>query len=323
MTGEASARTRVLAISGGIGGAKLALGLDRVLGDGELGVLCNTGDDFEHLGLHVSPDIDTVMYTLAGIADPETGWGQAGETWRFMTALETLGGETWFRLGDADLATHVERTRRLRAGEGLTSITSDLARRLGVRSRLVPMSDQPVRTLVETDAGVLPFQRYFVERRCAPKVTGFTFDGADDAALPPDLFDLLAGDPLEAIVLCPSNPFISIDPILAVPGMRVALSAAPAPIVAVSPIIAGQAVKGPTAKMMTELGMPTTSAAVAAHYRGLLDGFVLDEADRAEAQAIDLPCLVTSTFMTTEEDKRRLASEVLEFASDLRRGVGR
>jgi len=308
---------RTLALSGGIGGAKLALGLDRVLPAGSLAVLCNTGDDFEHLGLHISPDIDTVMYTLAGIANPEAGWGRAGETWNFMAALEALGGETWFRLGDADLALHVERTRRLGEGEGLSAITADVARRLGVRSLIMPMSDQPVRTMVETNEGVLPFQRYFVERRCAPEVTGFAFDGAGEASPPRGLTESLAGDSLEAIVICPSNPFISIDPILAVPGMRESLGAARAPVVAVSPIIAGQAVKGPTAKMMAELGLPTTSAAVAAHYRGLLDGFVLDQVDADQADALDLPCLVTQTLMTTEGDKRRLAVEVLDFSRSL------
>lgn len=308
---------RVLAISGGIGGAKLALGLDRILPASDLAVLCNTGDDFEHLGLHISPDIDTVMYTLAGIANPETGWGRAGETWTFMEALETLGGETWFRLGDKDLAVHVERTRRLSEGETLTSITADLAKRLGVHAHLLPMSDQPVRTMVETGEGVLPFQRYFVEQRCAPEVSGFVFAGAERAAPSPSLIDVFKSDRLEAIVICPSNPFISVDPILAVPGMREALRTASAPVVAVSPIIGGQAVKGPTAKMMTELGLPRTSKAIATHYRDLLDGLILDVTDASEAEKLDLPSLVTPTLMTTDDDKRRLADEVLNFARNL------
>lgn len=309
----------VVALSGGIGGAKLALGLDRILPAGELAVLCNTGDDFEHLGLAISPDLDTVMYTLAGIANPETGWGRAGETWQFMAALEGLGGERWFRLGDRDLATHVERTRRLRLGESLSSITADFARRLGVRSRLLPMSDQPVRTMVETDLGVLPFQRYFVERRSEPVVRSFTFEGAERASPPPEVAEILESERLDAIILCPSNPFISIDPILAVPGMAAALRRSPAPIVAVSPIIGGRAVKGPTAKMMAELDMPMSAAAIADHYGDLLDGFVLDEADHDLADAIDLPTLVTPTLMKTEEDKRRLAAEVLAFAGSLDR----
>ena len=307
----------VVALSGGIGGAKLALGLYRILPPDSLTVACNTGDDFEHLGLSVSPDLDTVMYTLAGIANPETGWGRANETWTFMAALAQLGGETWFRLGDADLATHVERTRRLAAGESLSAISNDFCRRLAVRARVVPMCDQPVRTVVHTENGVLPFQRYFVERRCEPEVRGFEFQGATEASPTPALLEAFASERLEAVVICPSNPFISIDPILAVPGMRAAIAACRAPVVAVSPIIGGRAVKGPTAKMMAELGRPTSATAVAEHYGGLLDGFVVDSADAAEAQAIDLPCLVTRTLMASEDDKRTLAAEVLAFARRL------
>ena len=190
----------VVALSGGIGGAKLALGLYRMLPPDSLMVVCNTGDDFEHLGLRISPDLDTVMYTLAGIAHPETGWGRADEAWSFMAALGQLGGETWFRLGDADLATHVERTRRLAAGESLSAISDDFSRRLGVRARLVPMCDEPVRTMVHTEHGVLPFQRYFVERRCAPRVTGFEFQGAHEARPTPALREALEGEDLEAVV---------------------------------------------------------------------------------------------------------------------------
>jgi LPPG:FO 2-phospho-L-lactate transferase len=306
---------RVVALSGGVGGAKLALGLYHALPPDSLMVVCNTGDDFEHLGLAISPDLDTVLYTLAGLANPETGWGRAGETWRFMAALAELGGETWFRLGDLDLATHVERTRRLALGEPLSAIMAGFGRRLGVRAQIVPMSDQPVRTIVETTSGILPFQRYFVEQQCAPEVRGFGFGGAEEARPAGALLDVLAGEPLEAVVICPSNPFISIDPILALPGLREALTACRAPVVAVSPIIGGRAVKGPTAKMMAELGLPVSARAVAAHYRGLLDGFVLDEADAGEAEAMEVPCLVTRTLMTSEADKRRLAAEVLAFAA--------
>jgi LPPG:FO 2-phospho-L-lactate transferase len=312
-----SAGVRVLALSGGIGGAKLAVGLYRILPPDSLMVVCNTGDDFEHLGLSISPDLDTVMYTLAGIANPETGWGRGGETWTFMAALEQLGGETWFRLGDADLATHVERTRRLNAGDTLSKVADDFRERLGVRARIIPMCDAPVRTMVLTGDGVLPFQRYFVERRCAPKVSGFEFQGALAARPPRALLEALEGDGLEAVVICPSNPFISIDPILAVPGMRAALATCRAPVVAVSPIIGGRAVKGPTAKMMAELGMPTGAGAVAQHYDGLLDGFVLDEADGVETTSIDLPCLATRTLMASQDDKRALAAEVLAFARRL------
>src|SRR5918995_1124820 len=247
--------TRVVALSGGIGGAKLALGLYRTLPPDRLMVVCNTGDDFEHLGLSISPDLDTVMYTLAGIANPETGWGRAHETWTFMTALEQLGGETWFRLGDGDLATHVERTRRLAAGESLCAISDDFCRRLAVRARVLPMCDEPVRTMVQTEVGVLPFQRYFVERRCAPKVSGFEFRGVGAARLPPALGDALDSESLEAVVICPSNPFISIDPILAVPGLRATLAACRAPVVAVAPIIGGRALKGTTAQKIGGVGV--------------------------------------------------------------------
>lgn len=309
---------RVVALSGGIGGAKLALGLYRTLPPDSLMVVCNTGDDFEHLGLSISPDLDTVLYTLAGIANPATGWGRADETWTFMAALEELGGETWFKLGDGDLAIHVERTRRLAAGETLGAISDDFCGRLRVHARVLPMCDQPVRTLARTEDGILPFQRYFVERRCAPKVTGFEFQGAGEAHPTPALHEALADSQLEAVVICPSNPFISVDPILAVPGMRAAIAACPAPVVAVSPIIGGRAIKGPTAKMMTELGVARSARAVAAHYQGLLDGFVLDDADAAEADAIGLPCLATRTLMANEDDKRALAGAVLAFARQLR-----
>ena len=310
-----SGATRVVAVSGGIGGAKLALGLYRGLPADSLMVACNTGDDFEHLGLNISPDMDTVLYTLAGLVNPETGWGRADETWTFMQALESLGGETWFRLGDADLAIHVERTRRLVAGETLSEISDDLCARLGVRARVVPMSDQPVRTMVHTDDGIMAFQRYFVQNRCLPEVTGFTFHGAGDAhpALP--LWEALIGEELEAVVICPSNPFISIDPILAVPGLRGAIANCGAPVIAVSPIIGGKAVKGPTAKMMSELGIPQSARAVVEHYDGLLTGFVLDDADKDTVT--DLPCLHTRTLMESDEDKTTLANQVLEFAREI------
>ncbi len=313
-----TADLNVVALSGGIGGAKLALGLYRTLPADGLMVVCNTGDDFEHLGLTISPDLDTVMYTLAGIANPETGWGRVNESWTFMAALEDLGGETWFQLGDGDLAIHIERTRRCRAGESPTSIARDFCRRLGVRADVVPMCDLPVRTMVETkEAGVLPFQRYFVERRSTPSVTGFEFVGAGIASASPDVLAALKRPDLDAVVICPSNPFISIDPILAVPGMRQALIDCPAPVVAVSPIIGGRAVKGPTAKMMAELGKAISNRSIADHYQGLLNGLVIDAADAADAADIDLPCLSISTHMQSETDKKNLAIEVLNFSRTL------
>ncbi|WP_119459983.1 2-phospho-L-lactate transferase [Rhodospirillaceae bacterium SYSU D60014] len=308
---------QVLALCGGVGGAKLALGLYRVLGPDRLTLVVNTGDDFEHLGLHISPDLDTVTYTLAGLSNTELGWGRANETWTFMAAVEALGGESWFRLGDGDLATHVERTRRLRAGESLTAIAGDFAARLGIRARLLPMTDDPVRTVVHTADGALPFQHYFVRLRCAPVATGFSFEGAAEAKASPDVLQALADPDLRAVVLCPSNPYLSIDPILALPDIRSALLRCAAPVVAVSPIVGGRAVKGPTAKIMAELGIPASSAAVADHYRGLLDGLVLDRADASEAAHLDLPIELTGTVMSSLQDRERLAKTVLAFAERL------
>ena len=301
----------VLALSGGIGGAKLALGLYRALPPGALTVIANTGDDFDHLGLSVSPDLDTLLYTLAGIDNPETGWGRRGETWTFMAALESLGGDTWFKLGDGDLATHVERTRRLAAGERLSQITDDFRRRLGIAARLTPMSDDRVRTRLRTAEGWLDFQDYFVRRQCAPAVSEIAFAGAETAQPHPDFLAALADQNLRMVVICPSNPFISIDPILSLPGVREALRACHAPVVAVSPIIGGKAVKGPTAKMMAELGLPVTAEAVARHYRDLLDHYVVDDADTAAIPDLDLPLTATRTLMETLADREALARVVL------------
>ncbi len=315
-------RTRVLALSGGIGGAKLVLGLSRVLPDpGTLLVVANPGDDFEHLGLTICPDLDTLVYTLSGLADPARGWGRRDETWTFMAALETLGGETWFQLGDGDLALHVERTRRLGAGDRLSAITDDLCRRLGVGPRIVPACDQPLRTVVDTADGALPFQHYFVRDRCAPVVRGFRYEGAVEARPGPGILEALADPALKAVVLCPSNPFISIDPILAVPGLRQALAEAEAPVVAVSPVVGGRAIKGPLAKMLAELGRPVSASAIWRHYGGLIDGIVLDQADKAlagEAEGDGLRVLVTGTVMGNLADKDRLAGAVLAFADSLR-----
>jgi LPPG:FO 2-phospho-L-lactate transferase len=305
----------VLALSGGIGGAKLALGLYRVLPPGALTVVANTGDDFEHLGLAISPDIDTLLYTLAGIDNPELGWGRRDETWTFMKALGSLGGETWFNLGDGDLATHVERTRRLAAGESLSQITDDFRRRLGIRARLLPMSDDPMRTRLLTAEGWLDFQDYFVRQRCAPLVREIAFAGAAEARPQPDFFAALADDNLRAVLICPSNPFISIDPILCMPGVRAALRACAAPVIAVSPIIGGKAVKGPTAKMMAELGLPVDAAAVARHYGDILDHYVADEADAGEVADLGVPVTFTRTLMLSLEDRETLARAVLEAAS--------
>ncbi len=304
----------VLALSGGIGGAKLALGLYRVLPPAALTLVANTGDDFEHLGLAISPDLDTLLYTLAGLDNPATGWGRKDETWTFMAALEQLGGETWFKLGDGDLATHIERTRRRAAGESLSAITDDFRRRFGISARLLPMSDDRVRTRVLTAEGWLDFQDYFVCRQCAPVVREIAFAGAAAARPHPDFLAALADRNLRMVVICPSNPWISIDPILSLPGVREALRACPAPVVAVSPIIGGKAVKGPTAKIMAELGLPVDAAAVARHYGNLLDHYVIDERDAEAAAKLDLPLTPTRTLMETLGDREALARAVLAAA---------
>jgi LPPG:FO 2-phospho-L-lactate transferase len=311
----------VVALTGGVGGAKLALGLAQRLPDARLACIVNTADDFVHLGLHISPDLDTLLYTLAGCAHPEQGWGRRDETWTFMRVLESLGGPSWFRLGDGDLALHVERTRRLASGATLTLVMNELAQRLGVGPRLMPMSDDAVRTRLTTDEGVLDFQDYFVARRAAPRVRRIEYAGSDTARPSDEVLRALATRGLRAIVICPSNPYLSIDPILSVPGLRERLRAAAVPIVAVSPLIGGRAVKGPTAKLMQELGVEPTPEAIALHYRGLIDGLVLDEADRSWAARCGIPTLVTPTLMRDLDDRRRLAEHVLEFAARITPGT--
>ena len=312
-------RARVVALSGGIGGAKLALGLYRVLPPDTLTVIVNTGDDFEHLGLHICPDLDTTLYTLAGLANPKLGWGRRDETWTFMQTLEALGGETWFRLGDADLALHVERTQRLKGGASLSTIAADLARRLGIEAAIVPVSDDPIRTRIATSDGELAFQDYFVRRRCAPRVQGITYQGAAAARLAPPALAALQSAALEAIIICPSNPYLSVDPLLAVPQLLPAVRAAHVPVIAVTPLIGGQAVKGPTAKIMRELGIAPTPRAIAQHYDAWIDAFVLDRADAEQATAFDIPVHVTDTLMKSLDDRARLAREVLGFAATLPR----
>jgi LPPG:FO 2-phospho-L-lactate transferase len=321
---EGTGKRRVVAFSGGIGGAKLVLGLSRIVAAGDLLVVANTGDDFEHLGLAISPDLDTVMYALAALDDPQRGWGRRDETWTFMAALAALGGETWFQLGDGDLATHVERTHRRAAGETLSAITADFCRRLGTAARLVPMSDDEVRTRLRTAEGWLDFQDYFVRRRCAPAVLELAYAGAATARAHPEALAALADPGLRAVVIAPSNPFLSIEPMLAIPGLRAAIARCAAPVVAVSPIIGGRAVKGPTAKMMAELGLPVTASSVARQYRDLLDAYVLDRADAgaaAEAAALGITVSVAHTLMTTLEEREALARQVLDTADALAKAV--
>src|SRR5689334_18578843 len=316
----------IVALAGGVGGAKLALGLSEVLPPDELLIAVNTGDDFEHLGLHISPDLDTVMYTLAGINDPVQGWGIAGETWNFMQALEQVGGETWFRLGDRDLATHVERTLRLRANESLSAVTQHLCSRLGVQHRVMPMSDDSVRTILHTRTGPLAFQDYFVRNRAEPAVTHIEFAGAEYATMSPGLLDALDDPALEAVIICPSNPYLSIAPILAVPQMRAALAQRRVPAIAVSPIVGGRALKGPAAKIMRELGYEPSALTVAQFYRGLIDALVLDRSDRSlcrSIEALGVRTMLTDTVMRDHRMQSSLARSVIETARSLRAKVER
>ncbi len=312
----------IVALAGGVGGARLAVGLAAVLPPGALTIVVNTGDDFEHLGLSICPDLDTVMYTLAGVNNPEAGWGRFDETWSFMQTLEQLGGDTWFRLGDRDLAVHVLRTRELQRGERLSAVTRMLAARLGVEHPIMPMSEAPVRTFVLTDEGELAFQDYFVRRRCEPVARGFRFAGSESAEPPAELRELFDSGRVSGVILCPSNPYVSIAPILSVPRMRAWLEARAFPVVAVSPIVGGEAVKGPAAKMMRELGEDVSAAGVARHYGGLVDGWVIDERDASAEQAISglgKKVSVTDTLMVDRAKSIALAHHVVAFAAALRR----
>lgn len=311
---------RVLALSGGVGGAKLALGLSHCLAPEQLTIVANTADDFQHLGFSISPDLDTVMYTLADVNDKQRGWGLANETFHMIEALQKLGGDTWFQLGDRDLATHIERTRRLAGGESLTTVTAALCKQLGVDHQLLPMSDDPVRTRVNTPQGEMPFQEYFVREQCRPVVTGYRFEGIEQASAQPAFRALLEDPGLAAIIVCPSNPFVSVDPVLQLKGIREAMRASTAPVIAVSPIVGGEALKGPAAKMMAELGMAVTPLAVAEYYGDLLDGFVLDVVDERYAAGVrDLGVAVCceQTVMKTLADRVTLAQRVLSFAESL------
>ena len=312
----------VLALSGGVGGAKLALGLAQTLEPGQLHVVVNTGDDFDHLGLRICPDIDTLLYTLAGTANKEQGWGLEGESWSTLAALQQLGAETWFRLGDRDLATHLLRASLLERGASLFEVTDTLARQMGISSHIHPMCAAQVGTTVHCDEGSLAFQHYFVREQCQPSVRGFSFEGIASAHPNPQVMGLLSDDTLGAIVVCPSNPFVSIDPILQIPGFWQALRDSSAPLVLVSPIVAGMAIKGPAAKMMAEMGVPVTAQGVAQHYcgkyPGLLDYFIIDESDATlapEIEQLGLKVSVTATVMKSQEDKQRLAVDVLALAA--------
>jgi LPPG:FO 2-phospho-L-lactate transferase len=303
---------KIVALAGGVGGAKLAEGLAQILTPEDLTIIVNTGDDFEHFGLKICPDLDTVCYTLAGLANPQTGWGRLGETFETLENVRKLGGPSWFNLGDRDLGTHLERTRRLREGQPLSQVTRDFCAAWGIRPAVLPMSDDPIPTIVLSDDGELPFQEYFVHRRCEPRVNGFRFDGAEEARPAPGVIQAIRGADL--IVICPSNPWVSISPILAVPNLKSELK--DHPIVAVSPIIGGQAVKGPVVKMYAELGIEPSALAVAEHYREFLSGFVFDRVDReleSQIQQLNVLTLYTETLMASPAQRKRLAQDVLKF----------
>lgn len=299
-----------------MGGAKLALGLAEHLGS-RLTIIVNTGDDFEHLGFAISPDIDTVVYTLAGLANPETGWGRADETWSFMDALERLGGPTWFKLGDKDLAMHTERTRWLADGKTLSAFCAHIRKKLQISPSILPMSDGAVRTRLATSRGELAFQDYFVALQCEPVVREIRYDGAQRAQPPQAALDALNSPALGGVIICPSNPYLSIDPILSLPGLRAAISNCAAPVIAITPIIGGKAVKGPTAKLMNELGFEASPSAIAEHYAPLIDGFILDERDVAEAERIPVPIRIEQTLMTDLASKISLAKSAIAFCGTL------
>ncbi len=309
---------RVVALAGGVGGAKLVFGLAQVLPPDHLTVVGNVADDFELYGLHISPDLDTVMYTLAGVANPETGWGLAGDSGQMLDMLARYGEETWFRLGDRDVATHLLRTHWLAAGLSLTEVTARLAAALGVRQRLLPVTDDPLATIVDTvEQGPLAFQDYFVRWRWQPTVRRVWFRGAQDARISGAVAQAVSA--AEVIVICPSNPVLSVAPILAAGGMSDVLRGRRGVCVAVSPFIGGQAIKGPAAKLMPELGLDVSATGVVRYYQGLVDGLVIDSADAAQAAGMGVPALVTGTLMKTDADKARLAREVLEWAGSLQR----
>jgi len=309
-------KNKILALSGGIGGAKLAHGLSKILKPEQLMIMTNTGDDFVHFEFTICPDLDTVMYTLAEMANPETLWGVKGETWQFMDAMARYDEETWFNLGDRDLATHVIRNRLIKSGKTLTEVTRHLCLKLDVKHRIVPMSDDSVSTWVKTSEKDMPFQEYFVKRKCEPVISGFNFAGIDKAKPNQCVIDFLQDPDLAGIVICPSNPFVSVDPILSLPGMRKHIIDSGVPVICVSPIVGGKAIKGPTSKMMSELSMPTTATAVADYYQELINGMVVDTVDKelaGEIEAKGIKILVSKTVMRSVQDKINLAKDVIEF----------
>jgi LPPG:FO 2-phospho-L-lactate transferase len=303
----------IVVLTGGVGGAKLVHGLLHAVDPTSVTAIVNTGDDFRHLGLHVSPDIDTLLYTLSGKSNSAQGWGREGESWSFMAALRELGGEDWFNLGDMDLALHILRTSALGQGRTLAEITADFARQWQIGAKVLPMSNDPVTTILDTDAGVLEFQRYFVERQCAPVVKSIRFDGAEDAVPAPGVLEAIGN--ANAVLIAPSNPFLSIDPLLAIPAIRQALIECRSPVVVVSPLIGGQSIKGPTVKLIAELGLAPDNAMIVRHYGVFLNGIVFDSGDPPDVPGVSIA--QTDTLMRTIDDKVRVAQAALDLAARL------
>lgn len=304
---------KAVVLTGGVGGAKFVLGLERSGLADSVTAIVNTGDDFRHMGLHASPDIDTLLYTLSGKSNVAQGWGREGETWTFLDAVQSLGGPDWFRLGDGDMALHVLRSQRLAAGEPLSAIIASFARAWGIPTAILPMTDDPVATFVETDEGVLEFQRYFVGRQCAPKVSAIRFEGAEAARAAPGVVDAILS--ADAVFVAPSNPYLSVDPLLAIAQIADALAETPAPVIAISPIVGGTAVKGPTAKIMAELGIAPDNDAIADHYAAFADALLIDASDTAPAA---MPARATDTMMRTLDDKIRVAREAVDLVRALK-----
>jgi LPPG:FO 2-phospho-L-lactate transferase len=306
---------KIVALAGGVGGAKLADGLAQVLQPENLTIIVNTGDDFLHLGLRISPDIDTVCYTLAGVANLDTGWGRQNETWSVLNQLKNMGMPDWFKLGDLDLATHIVRTNYMNNGWPLSRITQEFCKVWGIRVRVLPMSDQDVQTLVHSDQGDLEFQEYFVHRECKPAVKGFSFMGLENAKPAPGVLEAIKN--ANAIIFCPSNPWVSIDPILSIPQIKKALE--DHIVIAVSPIIGNQTVKGPAAKMFTELGIEPSAFAIAQHYGSIINGLIIDKSDdylRENIGALGVNVFTSDIFMHDNKDRGRLAGEILEIISE-------
>jgi LPPG:FO 2-phospho-L-lactate transferase len=304
------AELKIVALAGGVGGAKMADGLAQVLQPNQLTIVVNTADDFKHLGLRISPDLDTVCYTLAGLANPDTGWGRENETWNVFNQLKQMGMPDWFQLGDADLATHIVRTERLAAGWSLSQITDDFCRLWGIRVRILPMSDQIIQTQVYSEDGVLEFQEYFVHRKCVPVVKGFNFMGIEESAPAPGVLNAI--EKADAVVICPSNPWVSIDPILSIPKIQSAIEEHL--VIAISPIIGNNTIKGPASKMFTELGIEPSAFAVAQHYGSIIDGFIIDKSDDIMVDKIEnlgIRIYTTDIVMHDQKDRGRLAAEVI------------